>query len=176
MASTKESRPAGDRAAKEVGNKTVSANPTDQSPQKQASKRHDPAALAVIDLLVHRFPKAFAWHELRRRPLKVGIHDDILAAFNGTVTPAELSKALRVYVTNKIYRSRLKAGATRIDLDGNPAGVVTAEQARAFVDKPKPARSPAPPSSPAPPAPTKRDGLADLRAAAQRRKAQEAMS
>jgi|SRR6516225_4711267 ProP effector len=140
-------------------------------------------AYAVLALLCERFPKCFVRYHIRRRPLKVGIDKDILAVLDGAVTPDELSKALCVYVMNKTYRARLKAGATRIDLDGNSAGIVTAEQATPSAPRqPKPAQSApppspsAPPSPPAPPSPSKAkrgDSLADLRAA-QRRKAQEA--
>ena len=88
----------------------------------------DPAISAVLELLTETYPKCFALFERRRRPLKIGIHEDILVALAGAVTPEELSAALRVYVTNGVYRSRLIAGATRIDLAGEPAGVVTPEQ------------------------------------------------
>jgi len=132
-------------------------------------------AYAVLALLCERFPKCFVLYEARRRPLKIGTDKDILAALDGAVTPDELSKALCLYVINKTYRARLKAGATRIDLDGNPAGIVTPEQAMPIVDrKPKRVQSAQPPPSPTPPSapPAKRSSLADLRAAAQRRKAE----
>jgi ProP effector len=115
----------------------------------------------TIALLCERFPKCFAQYEARRRPLKVGIHHDILAKLDGALTPDELGKALQVYVLNKVYRQRLRAGATRIDLDGNPAGIVTPQQATPFVKRPEPKPPPAPPP---------KSSLADLKAAALRRK------
>jgi ProP effector len=95
----------------------------------------DPEIAACLELLAETFPRCFAVHEARRRPIKVGISNDILAAFDGTVTAAELGRALRVYTGNKVYRQRLRPGAVRIDLNGEPCGVVTADQASPFVPK-----------------------------------------
>jgi ProP effector len=50
---------------------------------------------------------------------------------DGAITPSELSAALRSYTGNRLYQLSLRAGAPRIDLDGNMAGSVTAEQAAA---------------------------------------------
>ena len=45
--------------------------------KKQADAR------AAIALLAERFPKAFAVHEAKRRPLKIGIDTDIISTVNG---------------------------------------------------------------------------------------------
>jgi ProP effector len=135
------------------------------------SNGHDKSIAAVLELLAEMWPAAFSIYENRRRPLKVGIREEILAALDGAVTAAELSLALRVYVSNRVYRARLVAGAVRIGLDGQPAGVVTPEQIPPSPSPPSP--SPPPPSPPAPsPAPSPRLTLADLRAAATRRREQ----
>jgi ProP effector len=85
---------------------------------------------AVLELLAQRWPQTFAIHEARRRPLKIGIHNDILAALGGAITPAELSTALACYTANLGYLRKLRrAGAARIDLNDKPAGEVTPEQA-----------------------------------------------
>ena len=82
---------------------------------------------AVIAILAACFPNAFALYQERRRPLKIGIHLDIVAA----IGPVEhLSPALGHYTRNIGYLRAQKAGVPRIDLDGNEAGVVDAEQAR----------------------------------------------
>jgi len=89
-----------------------------------------------------------------------------------------LSSALACYVANKAYRRQLLAGAERIDLDGNVAGVVTEDEAQHAKGlliarrAKKPSRTT--PTAAQPAAPPRRDGLADLKAAAQRRK--QAMS
>jgi len=131
------------------------------------------AIYATINLLCEAFPACFKQYERRRRPLKVGIHADILAALDGAITPQELGLALAIYVGNKSYRAGLVAGAVRIDLDGQPAGVVTPEQAAPAAPrsprKATPAVTPVTPEVQAP-APNGRLSLAGLRAAAKRRR------
>jgi len=87
------------------------------------------AALELIGILAERFPAAFAIKPYHRRPLKLGIHIDILARLSDTITPRDLSTALRVYVGNIGYLKALVTGADRVDLEGMPAGMVTAEHA-----------------------------------------------
>src|SRR5262249_28350666 len=84
---------------------------------------------AVLELLCAQFPRCFFHYEARGQPLKVGIHNDVLLALGDAVTPSELARALQIYVNNRIYQSRLRPGATRIDLNGEPAGTVTAGEA-----------------------------------------------
>jgi sRNA-binding protein len=136
----------------------------------------------VIKLLSEKFPAAFSCDERERRPLKVGIHLDILTALKGAVTPSELKNALHIYTSNRFYRAQSQqVGTPRIDLAGNPAGVVTAKQVakdpayhalKAAVTAAQVTSPPmgAPPSSP--PAP-RRLSLADLRAAGARRKGED---
>jgi len=85
------------------------------------------AVESTINLLCERFPKAFARFEQRRQPLKIGIHLDLIAAIPD-VPEKDLRVALRIYTANAVYRSRLCVGAPRINLNGEPAGVVTPEQ------------------------------------------------
>jgi ProP effector len=133
--------------------------------------QHDEIA-AVIALLAERFPKTFFVFERRRKPLKLRIHLDLQAALDGAVTPDELDAALRFYCGNVGYLRATLRGAWRVDLAGNPAGTVSAEEEAHAVThiaaraKAAAARKAAPPS-----VQPKRDGLAELRAAAaQRRK------
>jgi ProP effector len=133
---------------------------------------------AAIALLAEAFPKAFSIFEQRRRPLKIGIRGDLLARLGGTLTEIELRQVLRAYTANGAYRRRLLAGAPRIDLDGNPVGTVSAEEAADALAKiaAKTAKVAARKQSAQPEQPKKRDGLAQLRAAAQRRKEAAAAS
>jgi ProP effector len=87
------------------------------------------AAYATIELLASTWPKCFSAPLSGRRPLKVGIGKEIAAAAAGAITPEELDAALQHYVGAKAYQQQLREGAQRVDLDGNPAGTVTAEQA-----------------------------------------------
>jgi sRNA-binding protein len=127
-------------------------------------------AEAAITLLAERFPKCFAVFERRRRPLKIGIHTDILAALDGVITLPELRIALRFYVGNPSYLRGLLKGAWRIDLDGKVTGTVTADeetQAKARIAAIEAQAAARKQST----KPKKGDGLAELRAAALRRKA-----
>jgi ProP effector len=122
---------------------------------------------AAIALLVERYPKTFAVYEARRRPLKIGIDRDLVAALGGAMTPRELGSALRCYCSNEGYLRNMLKGAWRVDLDGNPCGAVTGEaetHARETLAA-KRRKAPKPAPAPEPPQP-KRLSLADLRAAA----------
>jgi ProP effector len=149
----------------------------------------DSVADAAIAMLAETWPVCFSVYERRRRPLRLGIHRDILTALDGAVTSQELSRALRYYTGNTWYLRALVAGAARVGLAGNPAGTVSAEEAAAaalrLAGRKKKRRQvsstpasmsappPTPTSMPAPP-PAPRIGLADLRRASQLRKAREA--
>ena len=85
-------------------------------------------AVALITRSAERFPACFAVLERRQRPLKIGIHQDIIAAVG--VAPDELGRALWRYTRSEGYCARLKAGAARIDLDGQAARVVTEDEAK----------------------------------------------
>jgi sRNA-binding protein len=81
-------------------------------------------AHAAVDALVATFPAAF--DRFDRRPLKLGIAADLLAR---GIAADIIRAALGSYCRSPAYLRRMQAGAARIDLDGNPAGVVTAEDA-----------------------------------------------
>src|SRR6516162_1941154 len=59
------------------------------------------------------------------QPLKIGIHNDIIAR-ETELQPRLIVSALRTYTRSVGYLETLKAGAARIDLEGNPVGTVTA--------------------------------------------------
>jgi ProP effector len=144
------------------------------------------ACIETLLLLCQRFPLACPQLNARiRRPLKVGIHNDIAAALR-EIGITEIKRALRFYCADPRYLRACTDGADRLDLAGNIAGTVTApqaENAKAMVtgieakrrrreQTRKPGSSPASPSpSPASTSPSpKRLTLADLRAVAAARK------
>jgi ProQ/FINO family len=47
----------------------------------------------------------------------------------GILTPREVGSALHHYVARRMYLVATAAGGDRFDLDGNPAGEVTSQQA-----------------------------------------------
>jgi ProP effector len=88
----------------------------------------DANARATVALLCERFPKTFFMFELRRRPLKIGVHLDI-AALLPTLSTKEIRSAMRWYTANRFYNKACVENAPRIDLDGNEVGVVSADEA-----------------------------------------------
>ena len=82
---------------------------------------------AVIALLAERWPETFSLYEKRRRPLKIGIRGDVIAALAGALTEDEVRHALRFYCGNEFYLRACLCGAWRVGLDGKPAGTVTRE-------------------------------------------------
>src|SRR5262249_43328215 len=86
--------------------------------------------MPILMMLAARFPATFSVFERRRRPLKIGISDDIRARFGNTIAAGALSAAMRVYCGNAYYLKACIAGAARIDLEGNTAGTVTPEHAQ----------------------------------------------
>jgi sRNA-binding protein len=142
-----------------------------QKPQgTQAHKRA--AAVNTLLTLRQRFPAAIARLDLpSRRPLKVGIAAYIIAAIP-EFTPADIGRALNVYVNGVAYLEACTEGTPRVGLDGKAAGVVTATEAAyaaKLVAKIKRKRRPtSPPASTASP---KKISLSDLKAAARKRAA-----
>ena len=55
------------------------------------------------------------------QPLKIGIHNDVIAR-HPELQPGLIASALRTYTRSVGYLKTLKAGAVRIDLEGNPVG------------------------------------------------------
>ena len=82
---------------------------------------------AVMAVLAAKFPKCFAVPDTRRRPLKVGIDADLLAALGGSIRRTELIRALAMYCSSDGYLDRVLTGTWRVDLEGKPAGVVSAD-------------------------------------------------
>jgi ProP effector len=118
----------------------------------------------ILELLCERFPGTFVRNPAERQPLKRGIDRDLVARLSGIVSHRALKRMLGSYTTCPEYRAKLIKGAARIDLGGNPAGVVTAGEA-AYALAPRAAKT-----SPPPPPKPKRMSLDDLRRAARQRK------
>lgn len=79
----------------------------------------------VIAFLAERFPKCFS-AEGEARPLKVGIFQDLVDRVQGemSLSKTQLRSALRLYTSSWRYLYGIKAGAVRVDLDGNDCGVL----------------------------------------------------
>jgi ProP effector len=94
------------------------------------NKNRRAAAHAAVTALVETFPDAFTRTD--RKPLKLGVHDDLLAR---GIDPDVIQRGLGSYCQSTGYLNATKAGAARIDLDGNEVGAVTAEEAEHAAQK-----------------------------------------
>jgi ProP effector len=120
----------------------------------------------TLATLAGQFPQAFSLGD-QRRPLKVGIHQDVAARIGG-LSNNQIQEALRQYTSEIHYLRAIVEGAARIDLDGNSAGTVTAHQAAIAKKCVKMAKKGKQVSRAEQP---RRSSLADLRAAALARRA-----
>lgn len=79
----------------------------------------------VIAFLAERFPHCFS-AEGEARPLKIGIFQDLVERVQGenSLSKTQLRSALRLYTSSWRYLHGIKAGAARVDLDGNACGVL----------------------------------------------------
>jgi ProP effector len=82
----------------------------------------------TIAELVAAFPAAFTLDRTLVRPVKLGIKDDLYGQC--AISHRRITAALRSYCNSVHYLRASTEGAVRIDLAGEPAGAVTATQAR----------------------------------------------
>jgi len=83
------------------------------------------AARAIVAILCQRWPKCFDLKN--RRPLKIGIAQDLVRALGDAVSGPELKGALNLYCGDLGYLSTLRAGTSRLDLQGNEVGIVSSD-------------------------------------------------
>jgi sRNA-binding protein len=96
---------------------------------KRSSKAEYDAAIDVLLQLRAAFPEVISRLDLyKRRPLKVGIYQDIRDLFP-EIDPAIVSIAMRIYCSDRRYLACLIADAPRVDLTGACCGEVTADEA-----------------------------------------------
>ena len=100
---------------------------------EKARKRRAIAA-QIRPRLVEAYPNCFAAKGQPKRPLKIGIYHDLKGKLPG-VTNRHLHYALCDYVWGPTYQRAMVEGAHRVDLDGFPAGTVSAGEAGAAAAK-----------------------------------------
>nr|WP_232230343.1 ProQ/FINO family protein [Halomonas sp. 1513] len=97
-----------------------------QEPQSRLPIGEAPSPQALLDEWYQRYPQTF--FKGHTRPLKVGIHEDLVAR---EPWPDKLvRRALACYVHLPRYLKAVRTGAERVDLDGASAGDVTDGEAR----------------------------------------------
>ena len=82
----------------------------------------------IIAYLAEKFPLCFIL-EGEAKPLKIGLFQDLAEALQDDerVSKTQLRQALRQYTSNWRYLHGCREGAVRVDLQGNPAGVLETE-------------------------------------------------
>ena len=90
--------------------------------EKQKRRRQLMLALTTL------FPQCFASEASKKKPLKIGIRDDISEKFPG-ISKREISRILHHYTQKSLYLRKIKANADRFDLDGNVCGKITKNEA-----------------------------------------------
>ncbi|MCF1427216.1 MAG: RNA chaperone ProQ [Shewanella sp.] len=83
---------------------------------------------AILAYLYETFPLCFV-AEGETKPLKIGLFQDLAErlADDSKVSKTQLRVALRRYTSSWRYLKCIKAGAQRVDLDGNPCGELEAQ-------------------------------------------------
>jgi hypothetical protein len=92
-----------------------------------------------VELLRAYFPQCFKTAN-EVKPLKKGIKQDLIKQLSTmeqivTEDKACMVKSLSYYVNTAAYHKGVIEGAVRIDLDGNPSGKVSAEEAKYSTDR-----------------------------------------
>lgn len=84
----------------------------------------------IIGYLAEKFPLCFSLKG-PVKPLKVGVFQDLAEKLNDdeTISKTRLRQALRHYTSSWRYLKAIKAGAFRVDLDGNNAAEIDEVQA-----------------------------------------------
>ena len=86
----------------------------------------DPVVL-IIGKLQRLYPKAFPKNPSPKVPLKIGILEDLqLRSEEIGISKEDLQLAIKTWCKSSRYWHACKEGADRLDLDGNPVGVVEA--------------------------------------------------
>ena len=118
------------RSEKEQQAKADAPRPAKLKPASQAKAREqDPAVEAIWPLQKH-FPLAFPVNPAPKVPLKEGIFKDAEQHLELLgITVEQLKLGISTWCRGNRYWASMVEGASRLDLNGQPAGVVTAGQA-----------------------------------------------
>lgn len=115
----------GDKGPRPQGDKA-------QRPQR-AERREtpvDPVVVAISRLQRH-FPKAFPKNPAPKLPLKLGVLADLVQHAQALqLDEAQIKEAVKTWCDGRRYWTCMVEDAPRVDLNGEPTGAVTANEAR----------------------------------------------
>lgn len=90
----------------------------------------DPVVVAISRLQRH-FPKAFPKNPAPKLPLKLGVLADLVQhAEQLQLDEAQIKEAVKTWCDGRRYWASMVEDAPRVDLNGEPSGAVTANEAR----------------------------------------------
>ncbi|WP_426990736.1 ProQ/FinO family protein [Cupriavidus sp. 30B13] len=122
----REARPA--REAKD-GKDGKDGGKRKSAPRPERKEPVDPVVESIWRLQRH-FPRAFPKNPAPKLPLKQGILDDAAQQLDTLgLTREQLQQAIAAWCQGSRYWACLVDGAARVDLQGNPVGSVTTDQA-----------------------------------------------
>ncbi len=142
-ASTKPPRPAaakgegkrdekrgGNRNGKREGQRDGQQAGQRQAPREKRDTDVDPVLIA-ISRLQRQFPKAFPKKPAAKVPLKLGVLEDLQQHAQALQLSAdEIKVAVKTWCDGRRYWDSMVEAAARVDLNGEPAGAVTANEAQ----------------------------------------------
>lgn len=103
-----------------------------QTANKSKNKNSNPVdpVVLIIGKLQRLYPKAFPKNPTPKVPLKIGILEDLQARSEEIgISKEDLQLAIKTWCKSSRYWQACKEGANRLDLEGNPDGVVEAADA-----------------------------------------------
>lgn len=100
---------------------TTAAQPSNDKAKRDKNRQ---ANLAAMQLLLDAYPAIFNLES--PRPLQVGIHEAL--ATDGKLSKTKIRRALATYVRQSAYLHCLRTDAERIDLQGQPSGLVSNDE------------------------------------------------
>ncbi|MFY2104327.1 ProQ/FinO family protein [Achromobacter ruhlandii] len=115
------------QAPEEAASKKKTARPAGERREAPAV---DPVLIA-ISRLQRQFPKAFPKKPAPKVPLKLGVLEDLVQhAKTLQLSPDEIKQAVKTWCDGRRYWDCMVESAARVDLNGEPAGAVTANEAQ----------------------------------------------
>lgn len=129
-------------ATNEAGSRKPSARPSDDAAAARKKPARSPAGerreapavdpvLIAISRLQRQFPKAFPKKPAPKVPLKLGVLEDLVQHAKALQLSAdEIKQAVKTWCDGRRYWDCMVEAAARVDLNGEPAGAVTANEAQ----------------------------------------------
>ncbi len=120
----------GNRNGKREGQRDGQQAGQRQAPREKRETDVDPVLIA-ISRLQRQFPKAFPKKPAAKVPLKLGVLEDLQQHAKALqLTADEIKVAVKTWCDGRRYWDSMVEAAPRVDLNGEPAGAVTANEAQ----------------------------------------------